>query len=100
MSVEITMEISNQNKLKRSYKFLKDSLKKIKVLEDNIYYTRIEKKHLKHKFIQEKVEFVKETAIHPSDKLKRNTEKISTDDDVKYIGPFPSHPRNRLKKIS
>ena len=53
MSVEITMDIGNQNKLKRSYKFLEDSLKKINVLEDNIYYTRIEKKHLKHKFIQE-----------------------------------------------
>ena len=47
-----------------------------------------------------KVEFVKQTAMHPSDKLKRNTEKSSTDDDVKYLGPFPSHPRNRFKKIS
>ena len=42
-----------------------------------------------------KVEFVKQTAMHPSDKLNTNTEKTSTGDDVKYLGPFPSHPRNR-----
>ena len=36
--------------------------------------------------------------MHPRDKLKRNTEKISIDDDVKYLGQFPSHPRNRLKR--
>ena len=26
--------------------------------------------------------------MHPSDKLKRNTEKTSTGDDVKYLGRF------------
>ena len=43
-----------------------------------------------------KVEFVKQTGMHPSDQLKKNTEKIYTDDGVKYLGPVPSHPRNRF----
>ena len=32
--------------------------------------------------------------MHPRERLKRNTRKFSKDDDIKYVGQFPSHPRN------
>ena len=38
--------------------------------------------------------------MHPRDRLKRNTRKISINDDVKYIGQFHSNPRNIKKKNS
>ena len=105
--VEITMEVNNQNRLKQADKVLKDNIKKeIKVLEDNIPYTKKEKKapkrlihpkdktkqiHLKYK----EVEFVTKTPMHPRDRLKRNLKnrlmsKESKESEIKFVKPM--HP--------
>ena len=56
------------------------------------------KRSSKNKLINKKneaeIEFVKEGSMHPRERLKRNTRKFSKDDNVEYVGQFPSHPRN------
>ena len=100
--VEIAMEVNNQNKLKQADRISKDNIKKKVFLEDNIYYTKKEEKapkrliHSRNRLKQinlknKEAEFVKQTLMHPSERLKRNTRKSYMDDDAKYVGQFPSH---------
>ena len=51
---------------------------------------QVEKKLKKqiNKKNETEIEFIKQTPMHPRDRLKRNTRKISIDDDVSMLVSF------------